>query len=155
MCSRVFAEDKLGALSSKRGEFILEATGALSKAETNEGSSMDAGSMAAVSASAEQVLEVLQGSSELQDLVLANLNAPKQNVISGPSSQIDLAIQKFKDQKLRAKKIPVACAFHSKLVASAAERFEEYIGENHSLTAQYSIGTSSIICLVKPICTSL
>ena len=120
-------EEKLCEISAKRGELILEATGALNKTECTEESSNDSGSMAAVSASADQVQSVLQQYPELKDVVLANLNAPKQNVISGPSPQIEIAIQKLKDEQLRARKIPVACAFHSRLVASAAPRFQAYI----------------------------
>jgi acyl transferase domain-containing protein len=62
-------EDLL-ALSQRRAEEILRAAGD------------DPGGMAAVSACAEDVERVLEGE---QDIVLANLNAPRQTVISGPT----------------------------------------------------------------------
>ena len=120
---------QLPMISQKRGELILEATGALAE-QVNQEDQADAGSMAAVTANAEQVAQVLNQFDDLPTVVLANLNAPQQTVISGSTPQIEQAIQRLKTEGLRAKKIAVACAFHSRLVASAASKFQEYLEQD-------------------------
>jgi malonyl CoA-acyl carrier protein transacylase len=54
-------------------------------------------------------------------LSLANDNAPGQIVLSGPMAQIDAAVQKAADMNLRARKLDVGGAFHSPLMAPAAD----------------------------------
>ncbi|WIX91186.1 type I polyketide synthase [Amycolatopsis sp. DG1A-15b] len=79
----------------------------------------DPGAMAAVSASAAEVLSVLGES----PVVLANHNSPKQTVISGPTADVEAAVGHLRAAGLGAKRIQVACAFHSSLVAPAGEAF--------------------------------
>ncbi|MFB9685221.1 SDR family NAD(P)-dependent oxidoreductase [Amycolatopsis plumensis] len=79
----------------------------------------DPGAMAAVSASAAEVQAVLGAS----PVVLANHNSPRQTVISGPTADVEAAVGQLRDAGLGAKRIQVACAFHSPLVASAGEAF--------------------------------
>ncbi|MEU0537274.1 SDR family NAD(P)-dependent oxidoreductase [Amycolatopsis tolypomycina] len=79
----------------------------------------DPGAMAAVSASAAEVLAVLGES----PVVLANHNSPKQTVISGPTADVEAAVGQLRAAGLGAKRIQVACAFHSSLVAPAGETF--------------------------------
>ncbi|MFF1612491.1 SDR family NAD(P)-dependent oxidoreductase [Amycolatopsis sp. NPDC058278] len=79
----------------------------------------DPGAMAAVSASAAEVLPVLGES----PVVLANHNSPKQTVISGPTADVEAAVGHLRAAGLGAKRIQVACAFHSSLVAPAGEAF--------------------------------
>ncbi|HET6703384.1 MAG TPA: SDR family NAD(P)-dependent oxidoreductase [Amycolatopsis sp.] len=79
----------------------------------------DPGAMAAVSASAAEVVAVL-GESRV---VLANHNSPRQTVISGPTADVEAAVGQLRAAGLGAKRIQVACAFHSSLVAPAGEAF--------------------------------
>ncbi|MGW3993723.1 SDR family NAD(P)-dependent oxidoreductase [Amycolatopsis sp. NPDC004772] len=79
----------------------------------------DPGAMAAVSASAAEVLAVLGES----PVVLANHNSPEQTVISGPTADVEAAVGQLRAAGLGAKRIQVACAFHSSLVAPAGETF--------------------------------
>ncbi|MGW4056792.1 SDR family NAD(P)-dependent oxidoreductase [Amycolatopsis sp. NPDC004747] len=79
----------------------------------------DPGTMAAVSASAAEVLAVLGTS----PVVLANHNSPRQTVISGPTADVEAAVGHLRAAGLGAKRIQVACAFHSSLVAPAGEAF--------------------------------
>ncbi len=97
--------DQLVAISAARGAAIVAATGA------------DPGTMAAVSATSEAVTVALDG---LAGVVIANHNAPNQVVISGATRAVQAAVQRLAEQGLSAKAIPVACAFHSTLVAGAA-----------------------------------
>ncbi len=83
----------------------------------------DAGStdgvMLAVQATPETILDVLRA--ESLDLVLANKNAPRQTVLSGPSDLIARAAASFDSRKIRTQRLSVSAAFHSPLVAAAAE----------------------------------
>ncbi|MGQ0843267.1 MAG: SDR family NAD(P)-dependent oxidoreductase [Sporichthyaceae bacterium] len=100
--------DELPALSAARGRAILAAAGE------------DPGTMAAVSASAADVAAAIEG----LGVVIANQNGPTQTVISGPTAAIEGAVAKLSAAGLRAQAIPVACAFHSPVVADAARIFE-------------------------------
>ncbi|MDQ6617467.1 MAG: SDR family NAD(P)-dependent oxidoreductase, partial [Actinomycetota bacterium] len=100
--------DQLVALSTARGAAILAAVGAGGE---------DPGTMAAVSAPATAVQAALN---DQDGVIIANHNGPNQVVISGPTAAVDAAIGRLADRGLRATRIPVACAFHSTLVAGAA-----------------------------------
>ncbi|MGH9748325.1 MAG: beta-ketoacyl synthase N-terminal-like domain-containing protein, partial [Candidatus Polarisedimenticolia bacterium] len=97
----------LPALSEARGRSILEAA------------RDDLGTMAAVPAPDGEVAEILR---PLADVWIANLNAPRQTVISGTRAGIDRAVALLKERGLEARPIPVACAFHSPVVAPARDR---------------------------------
>jgi malonyl CoA-acyl carrier protein transacylase len=99
-----FGPRELIELSRLRAECILDAAGD------------DPGTMAAVSAPADEVAKAI---GDLEGVVIANYNAPKQTVISGPTADVDTAVTRLTDAKLSARRIPVACAFHSPVVAGA------------------------------------
>ncbi|MYV97223.1 acyltransferase domain-containing protein, partial [Streptomyces sp. SID3343] len=81
------------------------------------------GTMAAVGASAEQVAAALDaaGPGGHADVVLANRNTPEQTVVSGPGPAIEAATAILTAAGLSVRALPVACAFHSPVVAAAAE----------------------------------
>ncbi len=107
--------ETLLALSAERASAILSAAG--------EANGDDPGTMAAVSAGAEDVTAALRAADAPASVVVANHNSPKQTVISGPTEAVDEAVRLLRAAGLGAKRIPVACAFHSPLVAGAGERF--------------------------------
>lgn len=78
------------------------------------------GTMAAVRGSAERVAPLV---APFPGVVLANLNAPDQVVIAGPDAGVDAACEALALAGLAARRIPVACAFHSGVVKGAAETF--------------------------------
>jgi acyl transferase domain-containing protein/acyl carrier protein len=102
--------------SSARAEAILAATGA-----------GDPGTMAAVAAGAPQVTEALKAAGLDGSVVTANRNSPRQTVISGPTEEVELAVEQLRAGGLGAKRIPVACAFHSPLVAAAGDTFAKML----------------------------
>ncbi|MFB7507134.1 SDR family NAD(P)-dependent oxidoreductase, partial [Streptomyces broussonetiae] len=104
-------------LSGERAGAILAAAGD------------DPGTMAAVGAPAETVTEVLRTAEAPTSVVLANLNSPEQTVISGPTADVETAVRLLRATGLGAKRIPVACAFHSPLVATAGERFAKALAD--------------------------
>ncbi|MBC8230016.1 acyltransferase domain-containing protein, partial [bacterium] len=108
----VFSEDVLIALSEARGRFIVESA------------SPELGTMAAVEADAQIVSEVI---GKIDNVGIANLNAPKQTVISGYQASVEQAVEQFNAKGVRARLIPVACAFHSPVVVAAKERLAEFL----------------------------
>ncbi|WP_344319495.1 beta-ketoacyl synthase N-terminal-like domain-containing protein, partial [Streptomyces yatensis] len=112
----VFTPDELLAASAARAEAIL--------GRVPEG---DAGTMAAVGASADQVEEVLRLAELADDVVAANHNSPTQTVISGPSEAVTAAVAGLKDAGYGAKPLSVACAFHSPLLDGAGEDFGTHL----------------------------
>ncbi|UGY94914.1 type I polyketide synthase [Streptomyces gobiensis] len=100
-----FATPALLRLSARRAETILTATGD------------DPGTMAAVTAAAEQVRDIASRAG----CVVANHNAPRQCVLSGPTAAVDAAVGELRGAGLQAERLRVACAFHSPVVASAAD----------------------------------
>lgn len=98
----------LASLSEARAAAILAATGA------------DPGTMAAVSADAETVFEALTG---VPGVVVANLNSPRQVVVSGGTDAVASAVERLRGKGLSVTTLDVACAFHSPLVAGAGYEF--------------------------------
>ncbi len=106
--SRRFAPAALYRLSMLRGRLMAEAQ------EVE-------GGMLAIGAPLTQVEAAIK---ELAvDLVVANYNSPNQVVLSGRLPEIDRATALFTQRHMRGKKLQVAAAFHSPLVASASRAF--------------------------------
>ncbi len=81
----------------------------------------DGGSMAAVAAGpgeAQKLVETLGSSS-----VISNYNSPRQTVISGKSEAIEKLMRLCEKQGIRCRRIAVSHAFHSEIVAPAADVF--------------------------------
>ena len=108
MRRRALSAENLIRLSHERGRIILEATESMT------------GAMAAVEAEPAAIAAALDG---LDGVTAANLNSPKQTVISGSDENIRAALERLHKHGIRGQRIPVACAFHSPLVAAAAEPF--------------------------------
>ena len=106
----VFDLDTLVLLSEARGRSILRAA---------EG---DLGTMAAVRADAETIAPILEA---VDGVWIANLNTPRQTIISGTTEGITKAVELLKTQKMRARSIAVSCGFHSPLVAPARDLVAE------------------------------
>ncbi len=81
--------------------------------------------MAAIDANPETLGELLAG----LDITLANMNAPRQTVISGTRAAIDESIARCTAKDVRARLLPVACAFHSPLMEPAQQRLADFLGQ--------------------------
>ncbi|MEO3745579.1 SDR family oxidoreductase [Plantactinospora sp. B5E13] len=97
----------------------------------------DPGTMAAVGATAERVGAVLDSAGLADQVVLANSNAPTQQVISGRTPAVRAAVSALRAAGLTARELNVACAFHSPLVATAVDHFARVL-------AAQQIGTPTI-----------
>lgn len=81
------------------------------------------GAMAAILRSDNETIEKVL--SEINGFVApANYNSPEQTVIAGETAAVDEAIEKLSALKARCVKLAVSAAFHTKLMAGAAEEFK-------------------------------
>jgi len=79
----------------------------------------ETGVMASLACSQEQTSELLQ---RVQgNVVIANINSPKQVVISGDKASVEKVIKLAQDEDIQTRLLPVSNAFHSKFVEAAAE----------------------------------
>ncbi len=101
----VFDTEALYHLSRIRGELMATAADASD------------GAMLAVFAPLSDIEKMIQ--SQQWDVVLANRNMPKQGVISGSSTAIDVAMVYLKTVDVGCKKLDVNVAFHSRFVSDA------------------------------------
>ncbi len=108
-------------LSVWRGRLMAAAGGA------------DKGRMLAVKENPDTIAQRIQASGV--DVILANKNSPEQGVLSGSSEEIEKIQQICKENRIRTMLLPVAAAFHSRLVSDAAEGFRQKIKSVEILTA--------------------
>lgn len=87
------------------------------------------GMVALIGATAEQAAEVCEAARGGDVLVCANFNAPGQVVISGSKSACARAESVAAEKGLRAQALSVAGAFHSPLMAPAAERLRAALAQ--------------------------
>ncbi|MDM4721112.1 SDR family NAD(P)-dependent oxidoreductase [Micromonospora sp. WMMA1363] len=113
-----YGAETLLELSRERAAAILAAAGD------------DPGTMAAVHATAEQTATVLATAGLADHVVLANHNAPAQVVISGATPAVEAAVTALRSAGLSGRVLPVACAFHSPVVAGGVERFARALAEH-------------------------
>lgn len=85
----------------------------------------DSGMVALIGADAQQAESVCVQAGQGEVLVPANFNAPGQVVLSGEMGAIDRAVTAAEGLGLKASKLAVAGAFHSPIMAPAAERLGE------------------------------
>ncbi|MEV4742497.1 SDR family NAD(P)-dependent oxidoreductase [Streptomyces sp. NPDC049555] len=82
----------------------------------------DPGAMAVVRAVQETVAELLATE---PDVSVCNRNASDEQVVGGPTEAVERFVARCLQQGLAAKRLPVAAAFHTPLVAHAARPFAE------------------------------
>ncbi|WP_438018323.1 SDR family NAD(P)-dependent oxidoreductase [Sorangium sp. So ce315] len=110
----------------------LHAAGALSAAdllrvarrrgELMGAASSERGAMIAVPRAIDEVRALGLG-----DVVVANHNGPRQVVLSGSVAAIDAAEKRLGELGIQARRLDVAAAFHSPLVAEASAPFREFL----------------------------
>lgn len=80
------------------------------------------GAMASVAAPVERVEPLLP-----EGVGIAGANSPRQTVVSGPRKGVEEVLRRAKDDNLAATRLPVSHAFHSPLVAEAAEPLRRHL----------------------------
>ncbi len=101
-------QESLLELSEARATAILDAAGG------------DPGTMAAVAAAPERVREAI---AQLEGVTIANHNGPEQTVIAGSEKAVARALEALAERSIAARRISVACAFHSPIVAGGVSAF--------------------------------
>ena len=87
--------------------------------------SQPTGSMLSLEVDEITALTLIQSYSD--SLAIAGINGPKQTVISGHSNAIDELIEKLEKQQVKYKKLVVSHAFHSQMMDSILDEFEEFV----------------------------
>lgn len=108
-----------GAFSFRDG---LELVALRGRAMQDAAEASRGGMVAIIGADEEQAHAVCEGAAKGDALVSANFNAPGQIVLSGHAAACDRAVEEAQRLGLRAARLAVAGAFHSPLMAPAAER---------------------------------
>jgi [acyl-carrier-protein] S-malonyltransferase len=106
-----------GALDADDGLRLVAARGRLMQEAAEETGD---GGMLAVRARDRATVEQVAGEAGLS---IANDNAPDQLVLSGALAALDQGEALLREQRVRAKRLPVAGAFHSPLMEPAVEPF--------------------------------
>src|SRR5439155_21390989 len=106
----VLDADDLIRVSHRRGELIRERTREMP------------GGMLALDTDARTAGELLVG---LTGVGVANDNAPAQTVIAGSEEGLQAILERCQARGVRGQRLPVACAFHSPLVAAVREPLAE------------------------------
>jgi acyl transferase domain-containing protein len=86
------------------------------------------GTMLAVGADAHTVASAIKESA-IGDLWLANINAPRQTVVSGTVRAIEALHERLSAAGLTARRLAVSVAFHSSLARSAVGPLREFLGQ--------------------------
>jgi len=123
-------EEALLRISYARGQAIRESVG-----------DADAGAMAAISEEPSRVEPVL---ARFPELIVANYNGPQQTIIAGPTPPVLAAIGEFTNVGIDARRIPVACAFHTQLMAGAAERLAAALASIEFQPAQIPVFSNTL-----------
>ena len=123
-----------GAFSFEDGLELVLLRG---RAMQDAAEAVPSGMVALVGADEASAAAVCEKAAQGDVLVPANFNAPGQVVISGAASACDRAVAAASELGLRATKLAVAGAFHSPLMAPAADRLAQRLAQ----TAVGSPGT--------------
>jgi malonyl CoA-acyl carrier protein transacylase len=99
-------------LVKKRGELMSQAT---------------EGAMAAILNATQKEIETILRQNNLNDIELVNFNTLSQIVVSGPKDQIKNAELFFQKGEMKYIPLNTSGAFHSKLMAQAGKKFENYL----------------------------
>ncbi|GGN31188.1 type I polyketide synthase [Streptomyces fuscichromogenes] len=108
------------------------------------------GTMAAVSAGADDVERALRTAGAPPSVVVANHNSPRQTVISGPTAEVTETVRLLRDAGLGAKRIQVACAFHSPVVAGAGDRFADVLADTAVRPPEFPVWSNRTAAPYRP-----
>ncbi|MEO3977616.1 type I polyketide synthase [Streptomyces sp. CAU 1734] len=116
----------LGELSALHWAGALDSAGLLETARVRGKTMADhssSGTMASLAASPEQATTLTEG----LPVVIAGFNGPRQTVIAGTGDAIAEAASRAADAGITCTRLAVSHAFHSPLVAPAADAFGEWL----------------------------
>ncbi|WP_405534125.1 SDR family NAD(P)-dependent oxidoreductase [Streptomyces sp. NBC_00075] len=100
----------------------------------------DPGAMAAVTASAGQVEQLLAAH---PGLTVCNRNAPDQVVVGGATDAVERLVEAASAAGVRALRLPVSAAFHTPFVAHAVDAFGSSVADAHILEPRRPVFANS------------
>lgn len=121
----VIGSDDVIAIAKLRGQLMAEASNATQ------------GAMLAVFAVADDI------NTEDLDVSIANYNSPKQSVFAGQDVSISKLEQRLDQLGIRYKRLSVATAFHTELVAAATKSFRQALQEKPFATPAIPVYANS------------
>ncbi len=123
--SGALSEDQLILLAAERGHAM---------AEPADG---QAGAMAMVACGEEQARRIADAVPGY--LVVACVNSPRQTVLSGDADAVDAGVAHAESTGIKARRLAVSNAFHSRLIAKAASRLSglDWLSESASLDTPF------------------
>ncbi|MBF0410505.1 MAG: SDR family NAD(P)-dependent oxidoreductase [Candidatus Riflebacteria bacterium] len=86
----------------------------------------DFGAMGVIALPVSEISELINKSPGY--VIAANINSPKQTVISGETIAVEAILEHFSGKGIPAKKLNVSAAFHSKIVSNAASLYRQTLG---------------------------
>jgi len=110
--------ESLYRLSWARGKAIVDMA--------ESGGDGDLGQMVAVRAGEAEVAAALE---DCPEVWLANMNSPRQTIISGTREGIERAVRVLDHHRLANTPLKVSCGFHSPLMKPASRRFREVLNK--------------------------
>lgn len=118
----VFSKESLYSLSAARGKCLAEAA--------------DPGGMLAVLETVKRIQEII---AEIKGVWIANVNSPRQTVLSGTQEGLAEAKDRLSQLGIDVKPVQVSCAFHSPLVARAKEQLAAVLAATEFLPPQLPV----------------
>jgi len=106
-----YDEKTLLKFAAMRGEFMTAKT-------------TQAGTMASLSCDAQTAQQLLSGIPGY--VAVANINSPRQTVISGEKTTVELVLQRAATQNIRFRELAVANGFHSQMMSEASQNLRTY-----------------------------
>ncbi len=116
-------------VARRRGELMAEAA-------------VHPGAMCAVPRPLDEVRALLEKFGE--NVVVANHNGPAQVVLSGITSAIEAVEAKLAAEGIQARRLPVATAFHSEVVADASAGLSAFLTEQSFATASLPVYSNTL-----------
>ncbi|MFD6159989.1 ACP S-malonyltransferase [Nocardia sp. NPDC060256] len=116
-----------GALTPRAGARLVAARGAAMRAATRQ----RPGTMAAILGASSDIVEQLTAAvrSGGAQVWVANMNGPRQVVVSGTVDGVDAVAEQARKARLKVVRIPVGGAFHTPLMAAAAPLLRQALDE--------------------------
>ncbi|MDR6786519.1 acyl transferase domain-containing protein/NAD(P)H-dependent flavin oxidoreductase YrpB (nitropropane dioxygenase family)/NAD(P)-dependent dehydrogenase (short-subunit alcohol dehydrogenase family) [Pedobacter africanus] len=108
-----YDEEQLVYLSEQRAKAILDAVDV-----------DDAGAMLAVNCGEEELLGRIKG---MEDIYAVNFNSPSQLVLAGTTPAIEKLSEALKTDRISFRRLEVACAFHSPLLARSKDLYTQVL----------------------------
>lgn len=126
-------DDELLRLATVRGEAMASL-------------STPTGTMAGLGAGTDTVEKLI----DKKPVVIAGLNGPRQTIVSGPEEAVAAVLDRANEEGIAARQLRVSHAFHSPLVAAAAEPLAAYLAEHPLAPVEQTVVSTITGAPIRP-----